>query len=391
MLNIGIVGTGSRGKTFSAGIGNLKCAKGRARIAALCDTNYKRLEAAKKVYEIDVPTYTDYEEFLKQDLDAVIVTTPCDSHAELTIKALEAGKYVLCEKAMAIKPEDLNAMMEAEKKSGKGIQLGLCLRYADFMRDLIPVIKRGEIGEVIMTSLMVTLEGSDHFNRWHRLKELSGGILLQKGTHGLDLVNRIMGGAKPKTVCATGGRNVFKAREECAGRRCLTCPEKTSCREFLDIEKNPKDKALYKDCEDVDGYIWDRCVFDPENDIYDNTMVQIEYENGTRANYALSLFYDSGEGIEHEFIIIGTEGRIDVSRRREEIVIHRRRTNDVIRYKLQGHGEGFDTEMGDFLNMIETGEKPLADSYAGYWCAMEGLAAEKSIEESRLINISEMV
>ena len=120
-------------------------------------------------------------------------------------------------------------------------------------------------------------------------------------------------------------------------------------------------------------------------------MVQIEYENGTRASYALSLFYDCGMGIEHEFIIIGTEGRIDVSRRREEIIIHRRRSNDVIRYKLQGHGEGFETEMGDFLNMIETGEKPLADSYAGYWCAMEGLAAEKSIEESRLINISEMV
>jgi predicted dehydrogenase len=90
MLNIGIVGTGSRGKTFSDRIKNLKCAQGRARIAALCDTNPKRLEAAKKYYEVDAVTYTDYEEFLKHDLDAVIVTTPCDSHAELTIKALEA-------------------------------------------------------------------------------------------------------------------------------------------------------------------------------------------------------------------------------------------------------------------------------------------------------------
>ncbi len=46
----------------------------------------------------------------------------------------------------------------------------------------------GVIGDVVMVSVVETLEGSNHFNRWHRHKAISGGIMLQKGTHTLDLI-----------------------------------------------------------------------------------------------------------------------------------------------------------------------------------------------------------
>jgi predicted dehydrogenase len=195
---------------------------------------------------------------------------------------------------------------------------------------------------------------------------------------------------QPQRVSAVGGRNVFTARPECAGRRCLHCPEKLTCPEYCDIEGNEITNELYRKAEDADGYILDCCAFGPEADIYDNALVQIEFAGGKRASYALSLFYEK-VGIEREFVILGTEGRLDVSRRREEIILHRRRTEDVIHYKLQGHGEGFELEMGDFLDMVETGKKPVADSAAGYWCALEGLAAEKAIEDGRTVAIAELL
>lgn len=393
MLNIGIVGTGSRGYSFAEALANAETAKNRARLVALCDVNPKRLQAAKELYGggAAAETHIDYGEFLaRPDLDAVIVTTPCDTHAELAIRALESGRHVLCEKAMALTPSDLDAMLAAEEKSGKRMQLGLCLRYADFMKDLIPIVRRGDIGDVIFVTAVETLEGSNHFNRWHRDRKQSGGILLQKGTHTMDLINWIVD-ERPKTISAIGGRDVYAPRDECAGRRCLDCPEKRDCDVFLDIERDERTIRLYKECEDADGYIWDRCVFDPAADIHDNVLVQIEYEGGKRASYAISLFHEPPEGIEREFVILGTKGRIDVSRRREEIIVRRRRSKDVIRYNLEGHGEGFEAEMDDFLTMVETGRKPVADSHAGYWSALEGIAAERSIAEGRTLSVAKLV
>ena len=390
MLRTGIVGTGRRACAFADSLLHSAPIARHMTLAALCDVNPKRMAAFQSMYAPGVPVYTDYEAFLRDaGLDAVIITTPCNTHAELTVRALDAGKHVLCEKAMALTPADLKAMREAEARNGKGLQLGLCLRYTDFMTELIPVIRRGTIGEVVMVSVLDTLEGGDHFNRWHRNKAVSGGIMLQKGPHTLDIINWIMD-ATPKSVTALGGKDVFRSREECAGRRCSECPESLECPEFLDIRQDESRRRLYKESEDQDGYFWDRCVFDPAVDICDNVMTLVDYGNGKKAQYAISLFFCTN-GIEREFVIIGTLGRIDVSRRREEIVIHRRRSKDVIRYNLEGHGEGFDKELSEFIEMIRSGRKPLADSEAGYWSALAGIAAEKSIEEKRTVTIAELI
>ena len=195
---------------------------------------------------------------------------------------------------------------------------------------------------------------------------------------------------EPATVCAFGGRDAFPAREECRDRRCLRCPEKTTCPEYRNIETDGWARRLYRDAEHVDGYIWDRCVYDPEVDILDNAEVLVEYKTGKRAAYTISLFFGV-EGIERKFTILGTGGKIEVSRRREEITVYRRRSRDVAHYKLEGHGEGFHQQLDDFLLAIEKGRRPVADGYAGFWCTLAGLAAEKAIEERRIVEISELI
>lgn len=388
-IGIGIVGTGSRSTAFGGWLSK-NGEKNGVRLVALHDINPVRLKAVQAQLGGKVPLYDNYGKFLNAPgMDGVIITTPCHTHAALTIQALDAGKHVLCEKAMAITAGDCAAMLEAERKSGKRLQVGLCLRYADFMRDLIPIIRRGEIGEVKLVSAVETLEGSSHFGRWHRLKKLSGGILLQKGTHTLDLINWIMG-ANPQVVSGFGGRDVYKARTECRGRRCKTCPEAGACAEFRDLCGNEKTDSLYgSEAEAADGYICDECVFDPVVDIMDNVTLSLSYEGGRRANYAISLYFER-DGIEREFIIIGTAGKITVSRRREEIIILRRRSMDTIHYKLSGHGEGFNEQMRDFVNMVHTGKKPLADSQAGYWSALAGLAGETAVAENRVVELASL-
>ena len=390
MIKVGIVGTGRRAAAFADHLINEKKVRQRAQLVGLHDINHARMAAFEALYAPGVRMYPTYEALLgKADLNAVIVATPCNTHASLTIRAFEAGKYVVCEKAMAITAADLKAMLDAEASSGLRMQLGLCLRYTDFMRELIPIVRRGEIGDIVTVSAVETLEGGDHFNRWHRDKSQSGGIMLQKGTHTLDLINWIVD-SRPKTITSIGGRSVFRPRSECAGRRCLTCPDAQSCPEFLDITAKEASVRLYRECEHEDGYIWDRCVFDPAAELCDNVMTQIEYENGCRAQHAISLFFQD-VGIEREFTILGTTGRITVSRRREEIIIRRRRSRDIIRYNLEGHGEGFDLEMMDFLDMVETGKVPVADGQAGYWSAIAGIAAERSMKEQRTIQIAELI
>lgn len=391
-VNVGIVGTGARGvfafaKPLSEGYAD------KVNILALCDRNEVRLGIARDMVGGEVATFTDYDEFLGQsNLDAVIVTTPDYTHAGLTIRALEAGKHVFCEKPMATKAGDCREMIAAAERSTATLQVGLNLRYTRIMQQVIDILRRGDIGEVMMATAIETLEGGGHFARWHRKKEFSGGILLQKGTHTLDLLNWIID-ERPTKVAGFGGRDIFKAREECRDWRCQTCPEKNTCRYFRDVAqaRDGLYAKFYFEAEKLDGYIVDRCIFDPEADILDNASVIVEYENGRRATYNLSLF---GADHDRKFTIIGSEGKIEASPTKREITIYQRGSDDLIRHSLEadtgGHGGGDSRLVNDWLDLMATGRRPLADAQAGMWSVLVGLAAEESIEKGKEVPLAEL-
>jgi len=391
-VNVGIVGTGARG-VFAFAKPLSENYADRVKIVALCDRNERRLGIAKGMVGGDVSTFTDYDAFLGQnDLDAVIVTTPDYTHADLAIRALDAGKHVFCEKPMATKAEDCHRMIVAAERSTGTLQVGLNLRYTQIAQQLIGILRAGDIGDVRMATAIETLEGASHFSRWHRKREFSGGILLQKGTHTLDLLNWILD-STPAKVAGFGGRDVFKAREECRDWRCKTCGEKDTCPYFRDVAQGAGGlyAEFYFEAEKFDGYIVDRCVFDPEADILDNAIALIQYEKDRRAAYTLSLF-----GAEHDrkFTIIGTEGKIDASFAKREIVIYKRGNEDVVKHNLEtdtgGHGGGDRRIIDDWLDLMRTGRRPLADAQAGMWSVLVGLAAEESIEKGQPTDVAHL-
>ncbi len=94
-------------------------------LAAVCDLYDGRLEYAREKFGATMPTTRDYREILaRKDVDAVLICVPDHWHARITRDAFAAGKHVYCEKPMVQRLEDGLSVVEAERKSGKKMQVG---------------------------------------------------------------------------------------------------------------------------------------------------------------------------------------------------------------------------------------------------------------------------
>ncbi len=146
ILNVGVVGCG--------GIANNKHLPAMKRtgcynIVAFCDLVEERAEKAKKEFGTeDARVYTDYEELIKEDLDAVYVLTPNSSHAPVAIAAMKAGKHVMCEKPMAKTFAEAQEMVKTAKETGKILTIGYQNRYRSDSQYLKKACANGDLGEV---------------------------------------------------------------------------------------------------------------------------------------------------------------------------------------------------------------------------------------------------
>ena len=126
-LNVGIVGCG--------GIANNKHLPamkrvGNFNIVAFCDLIEERAVKAKEDFGTpDARIYTDYQELVREDLDAVYVLTPNSAHAPVAIAAMKAGKHVLCEKPMAKTFAEAQEMVRTAKETGRILTIGYQNRY----------------------------------------------------------------------------------------------------------------------------------------------------------------------------------------------------------------------------------------------------------------------
>ena len=117
-LKIGVIGAGSISDLhFQSYAKNEK-----VEIHAICDLNEERAEEKKKKYNAEV-IYTNYEDLLKNpQIDAVSICTWNNSHAEIAIAALNAGKHVLVEKPLCKTVEEALRVEEAVKKAEKSFR-----------------------------------------------------------------------------------------------------------------------------------------------------------------------------------------------------------------------------------------------------------------------------
>ena len=125
-------------------------------LVAVADPDEGRVTSAGEKFHLPKDAvYTDWKEMLKRDdIDAVIVASPDQFHAEHTVAALESGRHVLCEKPFALCIEDCKKMIDAQRRTGLTLMVGQAGRFAPGFRKAKEIIEAGTIGEIFFAESM---------------------------------------------------------------------------------------------------------------------------------------------------------------------------------------------------------------------------------------------
>ena len=373
-----------------------------ARLAAVCDINPKRAKLVGEYLKADIPAYTDFDRMLAEKKpDTVIVTTKDCAHEGYICKALEAGCDVITEKPMTTDSLMCAHILETERRTGHKVTVTFNCRFMDFYVKIKELLAGGLVGDVLSVHyqwLLDTSHGADYFRRWHSVRANSGSLLIHKSTHHFDLANWFLDD-EPVKVNAFGTRRFYGHTREERGERCLTCPYKKSCEFYFDIdtEDGGRLKMLYRDCEDADGYIRDRCLFSDEIDIEDTVSLNVRYARGTVMSYSLTA-HSPYECM--KIVFNGVKGRLECDNAfgTETIRFYDRDGQCVnidrtrVRQRPGGHG-GSDPAMRDrlFRGFTRDPLGQMADTRAGAMSIGIGIAANMSMKEDRAVYLSEFL
>jgi predicted dehydrogenase len=159
-------------------------------VVSICDTNIERARAAAVSNGVG-RVYTDWKEMISNgSLDGVTIATPNTFHAEMAVAALESGLHVFCEKPMATKLTDGEAMVAAANRIGKVLAINMQTREVPAVEWMRKAVQSGKLGNVhYVKAWMFRRAGIPGFGSWFTRRELSGGgVLMDIGVHMLDAV-----------------------------------------------------------------------------------------------------------------------------------------------------------------------------------------------------------
>lgn len=201
-VNIAVIGAGSISEMHLKSYQN----NPDAELYAICDLNEERAKAKAEKYGI-TRIYTDYKELLADpEVDAVSICTWNNSHAPISIAALDAGKNVLTEKPLCMTVNEARAVEEAVRRSGKTLQVGFVRRYASNTRIIKSFLNNDELGEIYYAKASCIRRLGNPGGWFSDVERSGGGPLIDVGVHVIDLCWYLMG--RPKVKSVTG--NTYK-------------------------------------------------------------------------------------------------------------------------------------------------------------------------------------
>lgn len=346
-IKVGVIGVGMMG---SSQIRNCFDVVEGFEVTAICDVYEPNIEKIMGYFAAQnrtVALYRDYREMLEQgDFTLAVIVTPDHLHEEMTVACLNAGKHVRLEKPMATTLEGCRRIAIAQQQSGMVLQIGLELRYSNIIRKMRRSM--GSLGNIKMVwchefrNPFLHKEGL--IPDWITMKQYSGGTLLEKNCHHFDLFNMVLG-CKPTKVYASGDNQV----------------------EY------------------------------PHTDVLDNAFVTVDYENGCRAMLSLCMFAPNLTTQKHmhqfELGLLGDRGRLEI--RGDHLYLWDREGKseehyEYLRSNFEAHNEDINPSLVELADCIRTGKQPYTDLSTGLNSALVSLAAERSAELGRPVDISEM-
>ena len=285
-LRIGVVGVGERAQIAhhvgAAGVG--------ARVTAVADPSADAVGRARAWFGDGVRAFTGHAALAASGaVDAVVVASPDDTHADVAVDLLEAGIAVYVEKPLATTVEDADRVLAAAARTGTPLYVGHNFRRSAVVRLLRDVLARGEIGEVraVWVRHFVGHGGDYYFRDWHADRRRVNSLLLQKASHDIDVVH-LLAGAPTRRVVGMGALSVYGD----VARRSDLPPAGLMSDWFSESHWPPRS---------LTGLA-------PTVDVEDLSMMLMGLSNGVFGSYAQCHFTPD---YWRSYTVIGTEGRVE--------------------------------------------------------------------------------
>ena len=357
-LRIGVVGVGARAdiaKHFE--LPRLNC-----RITAAADPHPDaEARLPQRLGRSDIKLTRNVTELIAEGIDAALVTSPDDTHAQVTCELLRARIPVYVEKPLATRMDDAIEILRTAYETGTKLYVGHNMRHMDVVRSMRDLIRRGAIGEVkaIWCRHFVGNGGDYYFKDWHATREHATGLLLQKAAHDLDVMHWLAD-SHTTQVTAMGGLTLYDRitdRQDRSGQLLG---------DWFDMENWPplSQKGL-----------------NPVVDVEDISMMLMQMESGLFASYQQCHYTPD---YWRNYTVIGTEGRIENFGDYEGGHIklwNRRHLYDPegdARFPIKGDDKGHDDAdvltISEFVSFITDGT-PTDTSPLGAWYAVAAAIA----------------
>jgi len=254
---VALIGAGNVSAVHLRGIGELDAAA--IKVVGITDLDREKAVAVADKFGIPV-IYPDVEAVLADDsVDIVAILVPPAGHKELALKALAAGKHVLCEKPMAESIEECQQMIEAAKQSSRRLFVVQNRIYTEAMQEARRIISSGGIGTVRLVKT-AGIEGAELLDRMPSIRTDAFGVVSTAGVHQTYVIPWLIG-QRITAVKAAMGR-------------------------------------------------------DPETDILANdgtAVIAVEYSGG--AKHSMACTFEAGDRLtEHRLEVVGTGGRLRARR-----------------------------------------------------------------------------
>lgn len=200
-LRFALIGTGSIASAYEAAFNGLP----RAQITAVCDV--RREAALPFAKRLDCHAYTSVASLPRHNaIDAAILCTPPSTHEALAKSLLSHGIHVLCEKPLCTSVAGAYRMLQAAQSSGALLTMASKFRYAEDVRKARYLVSAGAVGQLVFVENAFTSR-VNMMRRWNANAAVSGGgVLIDNGTHGVDLLRFFLG--KLRDIQVIEGRRI---------------------------------------------------------------------------------------------------------------------------------------------------------------------------------------
>lgn len=335
MLKIGIIGAGRIGKVHAKAALNVK----EAIIKWIADPIAADLEETAK--SMGIEKYSkDYKDILNdKEVDAVFICTPTDTHYQISMEALNAGKHVFCEKPVDLEISRVKDVKDLAEKTGKKYMVGFNRRFDHNFKAIKDNIDKGLIGKLELIQITSRDPEPPPIN----YVKVSGGLFCDMMIHDFDMV-RYLSSSNPKSVVAIG-----------------------------DALVDPKVKT--------EG-----------NDI-DTAIVSIELENGALA--VITNSRRASYGYDQRAEVHGEKGALSCSNDTSNTLVISSEAGIIhekpLYFFLERYLDAYRKEIETFIDSVINNKETPVTIEEAYQSLLLAKAAKKSLEENRKVYISELI